>query len=116
MGSAFTEDERAMSIPIAVLKEHKLFFLDSLTSPISAGFKLAEKQGIKALKRDVFLDDKDTADYIKEQWEKAVNIAQKRGHAIILAHPKENTISFLKETLPKNEVKIVPLSELGASP
>ncbi len=115
MGSAFTEDERAMSIPIAVLKEHKLFFLDSLTSPISAGFKLAEKQGIKALKRDVFLDDKDTADYIKEQWEKAVNIAQKQGYAIILAHPRENTIRFLKETLPKNEVKIVPLSELTTS-
>ena len=115
MGSAFTEDERAMSISVAVLKEHKFFFLDSLTSPISAGFKLAEKQGIKALKRDVFLDDKDTADYIKEQWEKAVKIAQKQGYAIILAHPRENTIRFLKETLPKNEVKIVPLSELTTS-
>ena len=64
------------------------------------------------LKRDIFLDDKDTPDYIKVRWQEAVKIAQKQGHAIILAHPRENTIRFLKEVLPKNEVKIVPLSDL----
>ncbi len=112
MGSAFTEDKRAMSVPISILKERNLFFLDSLTSPISVGLKLTEEKGLKALKRDVFLDDKDTFDYISAQWERALNIARKQGHVIVLAHPRENTIKFLKETLPKNEVKIVPISEL----
>ncbi len=115
MGSAFTEDERAMSVIIASIKEHKLFFLDSLTSPVSVGFKLAEKQGLKALKRDVFLDDKDSPDYIEAQWKQLIKTAQKKGYAIILAHPRENTIKFLKETLPKNEVKIVLISELTTS-
>ncbi|MBI4697723.1 MAG: divergent polysaccharide deacetylase family protein [Nitrospirae bacterium] len=115
MGSAFTEDKRALSVVISALKERNLFFLDSLTSPHSAGLKIAKEHGIKALKRDVFLDDENTPDYMETQWDKAVKIAKGRGYAIVLAHPKEDTIKFLQKHLPDNEVKIVPLSELYAS-
>lgn len=116
MGSAFTENERAMNVLISVLKEHGFFFLDSLTTPRSAGIKLAGEQGVKALKRDVFLDYKDNPEDIEAQWKKLVNIAQKKGFAITFAHPRKNTIEFLKKTLPSDEVMIVPLSELISSP
>ncbi len=112
MGSAFTENERAMYVLISVLKEHGFFFLDSLTTPRSAGIMLAGEQGVKALKRDVFLDYKDNPEDIEAQWKKLVNIAQKKGFAITLALPRKNTIEFLKKTLPSDEVMIVPLSEL----
>jgi hypothetical protein len=116
MGSAFTKDERTMYIVISGLKEHRLFFLDSLTTPKSVGFKLAMEQGVKTIKRDIYLDNEDNPDYIETQWKRLVKIARKRGYAIALAHPRKNTIEFLKKTLPSNKVTVVPLSEIIASP
>lgn len=116
MGSAFTKDERAMYVVISGLKERKLFFLDSLTTPKSVSIKLAREQGVKTLKRDIFLDYKDSPDDIEAQWEKLIKIAQKKGYAVTLAHPRKNTVEFLKKTLPSNKVTVVPLSELAVSP
>lgn len=113
MGSAFTEEARAMRILLSVLKEHGFFFLDSLTTPKSAGFRLAKEQGVKALKRDVFLDYNDTPGEIEAEWEKLTAIAQKNGYAIALAHPGKNTIGFLRRTLPSNKVTVVPISKLA---
>lgn len=112
MGSAFTEDSRAMSALMPVLKKRGLFFLDSLTTSGSVGNNLAKTSGVKSLRRDIFLDDEDSPAYIKTQWEKLIKIADKRGSAIALGHPKENTIKFLKEVLPNNQIEVVPLSGL----
>ncbi len=113
MGSAFTQDERAMQVLISELKKKKLFFLDSLTSPKSVGFNLARMQGIKALNRDIFLDDKDDPAEIEAQWMKLIKIANKNGYAILLAHPKKNTTEFLQKILKNNnEVTVVPVSEI----
>ncbi len=113
MGSAFTRDERAMNTFISELKKRRLFFLDSLTTPKTVGVKLAKSQGIKTLSRDVFLDNTNDPVEIEKQWEKLIIIARKRGHAIALSHPRENTIEFLKKVLKNNKaVTIVPISEL----
>lgn len=112
MGSAFTEDSRAMRAVMPLLKKRGLFFLDSLTTSGSVGNNLAKTAGVKSLRRDVFLDDEDSPAYIRTQWETLLKIAGKRGSAIALGHPKENTIKFLKEVLQKDEVEIVPLSGL----
>jgi hypothetical protein len=113
MGSAFTQDERAMQTLIAELKKKKLFFLDSLTASGSVGFHLAEMNGIKALDRDIFLDDNDNPAEIQLQWKKLINIANKKGSAVLLAHPRKNTIEFLQKMLKdNNEVTVVPISEL----
>ena len=112
MGSAFTEDERAMKALLSGIKKYNLFFLDSITTAKSAGAKTAGLQGIKLFKRDVFLDEKDTPEDIKAQWDKAVKIAKEKGYAVVLAHPRKNTIEFLKNVIRDNkEVMIVPLSE-----
>jgi len=112
MGSAFTEDSRAMRAVMPVLKKRGLFFLDSLTTSGSVGNNLAKAAGVKSLRRDVFLDDKDSMAYIMTQWKNLLKIAGGKGPAIALGHPRENTIKFLKEVLQKNEVEVVPLSEL----
>lgn len=113
MGSAFTRDERAMQALIAELKKKKLFFLDSRTASGSVGFHLAEINGMKALERDIFLDDNDHPSEIELQWKKLINIANKKGYAVLLAHPGENTLEFLQKTLQNNnEVTVVPVSEL----
>lgn len=112
MGSAFTEDSRAMRAVMPVLKKRGLFFLDSLTISGSVGNNLAKTSGVKSLRRDVFLDDEDSPAYIRTQWEKLLKIADQRGTAIALGHPKVNTIKFIEEVLPINQVEVVPLSEL----
>ncbi len=113
MGSKFTQDKRAMGTVIAVLKEHDLFFLDSVTSPDTIGYQVAKSSGTRALRRDVFLDNKDDINEIAKQWKRVLKIAKKEGYAITLAHPRRNTFQFLQETLDgNNEIKVVPLSEL----
>ncbi len=113
MGSAFTQDERAMRVLISELKNRKLFFLDSLTSPESTGFQLAKTQGVYSLSRDIFLDDRDTPAEIENQWKKLMALAHRKGFAILLAHPRKNTMEFLRKTLKDNsEIMVVPISEL----
>ena len=102
-----------MATVAAVLKDHDLFFLDSVTSPDTVGYSIAKAAGLEALRRDVFLDNKDDLKEIAHQWERLVKIAKKEGYAIALAHPRKNTFQFLQKILKNNnEVSIVPLSEL----
>jgi polysaccharide deacetylase 2 family uncharacterized protein YibQ len=112
MGSSFTENGHVMDIVLSVLKERQLFFLDSLTTVRSVGEKIARDHGVKTLKRDIFLDNKDVPAYIEAQWKKLLKIADKKGSAIVLAHPRKNTIEFLERVLPKKEVTFVTLSHL----
>lgn len=115
MGSAFTEDERAMTVIILMLKGQGLFFLDSLTTSHSATERVARQGGVKILQRDIFLDNSDDPADIASQWRKLTDIARSKGQAIGLAHPRKNTLDFLTKTLPGSEVKLVPLSELLAN-
>jgi polysaccharide deacetylase 2 family uncharacterized protein YibQ len=113
MGSAFTEDKRAMNILVSELKKHRLFLLDSITTPKSLGLEVSKSHGVSAVRRDVFLDDSNNPADIKTQWNRLLKIASKKGFAVAQAHPIKNTISFLKKTLSDNkDVKVVPLSEL----
>ncbi len=113
MGSAFTQDERAMQAVLSELKKRRLIFLDSRTTPKSVGFKLAKAQELMALQRDVFLDDKDDPREIEIQWKRLVTIAGKKGYAIAQAHPRKNTLEFLQKILGNSrEVQVVPLSAL----
>lgn len=113
MGSGFTKDERGMLVVINTLKKHRLFFLDSLTTPDSVGFKLARAQGLKTGSRDIFLDDADDLKAIEIQWNKLLREARQRGHAIAIGHPRKNTLQFLRKVLRDNkEITVVPLSAL----
>ena len=113
MGSAFTQDRRAMRIVILTLKKRGLFFLDSFTISKSVGFKLAKAEGLRTLRRDIFLDNKDDPVEIERQWKKLLKISRKRGRAIAVGHPRKNTIEFLQKVLENNkEVTVVPVTEL----
>jgi polysaccharide deacetylase 2 family uncharacterized protein YibQ len=113
MGSAFTKDERAMRAVIMELKERRLFFMDSLTTAKSVGYKLAKAGGLDALRRDVFLDNEDDLHEIEAQWERLLEISRKKGYAIALAHPRKKTLEFLQMKLENNkEVTVVPITEL----
>jgi len=115
-GSALTENKEAMKFLMAELKTRDVFFLDSLTNPKSVAYATAREFGLKAAKRDVFLDNEENnPEYIRGQLEELARIGKKRGRAIGIGHPHPATISELRKWL--NEIKeqgieIVPVSQL----
>lgn len=116
MGSKFTEDEEKMRVFLEVLKQKRLFFLDSRTSAESKAGKAADGLGIRNFKRDVFLDNVISEDKISEQLDKAVSEAYKNGFAVAIGHPHKETIAVLKRRLGDitKKVEIVSLSGLNA--
>ncbi len=113
MGSAFTENRRAMNILISELKKRDLLFLDSFTTAKSVGMDIAKLENVGAIRRDVFLDDNNDPAAIKAQWKRLMKIVSKKGFAVAQGHPRKNTIAFLKKILPDNkDIEVVPLSEL----
>jgi hypothetical protein len=76
-------------------------------------YSIAAKSGVKAIRRDVFLDDSNDPKEIRHQWERLLKIAKKNGRAVAQGHPRKNTVEFLETALRDNtEIQIVPLSEL----
>lgn len=115
MGSKATEDKRTMGIVFSELKKRGLFFLDSLVSPRSICLPLAQKVRLEFARRDVFLDNKEDAGYIRGQLEKLKTRAQAYGAAVGIGHDRRVTLEVLKEAMPELEkqgYKFVYLSEL----
>jgi uncharacterized protein len=100
MGSRFTEDRGKMRVVLELLKERKLFFIDSKTSPASVGDRLAREMGIRTAARNVFLDNVQDVAAIRAQIEKLAALARRRGAAIGICHPHKTTIEALAMTLP----------------
>jgi len=115
MGSRFTEDKERLGIVMKELKRRNLFFLDSKTTPRSAGLSAAKEAGVSYIARNVFIDNKDEFDYIVAQLEQSARIARQNGRAIAIGHPKAQTYKALKNWLPKLQkrgIRLVHLSEM----
>jgi polysaccharide deacetylase 2 family uncharacterized protein YibQ len=115
MGSKFTQDVPALKELVAILKERGLFFLDSKTIASSQAYNEAKAAGVPAVERDVFLDDNPSLDSVRHQMRVAEAVARKKGFAVVIGHPKENTIQVLKEFLSQADAKgfqVVPLSAI----
>jgi polysaccharide deacetylase 2 family uncharacterized protein YibQ len=97
MGSRMTQDAQAMKIVLSELKGRDLFFLDSMTTNASKGWKTAMELKMPALKRDIFLDDNPSADAVRLQITRLVKIAKLRGTALAIGHPREATLKSLQE-------------------
>jgi polysaccharide deacetylase 2 family uncharacterized protein YibQ len=115
-GSSLTENLEAMKFLMAELKARDLVFLDSLTSAKSVAYATAKEFGMKAARRDVFLDNEsENAEYIRKQLNELTRIAKEKGHAIGIGHPHPATISELRKWLADAEqqgITIVPVSKL----
>lgn len=115
-GSSLTENREAMKFLMAELKARDLVFLDSLTSAKSVAYATAKEFGMKAAKRDVFLDNEsENAEYIRNQLNELARIAKEKGHAIGIGHPHPATLSELRKWLAdaeKQGITIVPVSKL----
>ena len=100
MGSSFTENREKMRTVLNVLKERKMFFIDSKTTPASTGDRLAREMGVRAGARNVFLDNQQDVAAVRAQIGKLAAMAKRNGGAIGICHPHKTTIQALAVFLP----------------
>lgn len=118
MGSLLTNDVEKMNWLMSEAKDKQFLFLDSKTSESSIAEGVAEKHGVPALGRDIFLDHKGANNDIAEQFRRAEKIAIKTGNAVVICHPYPETLAFLKQnilTISEN-FELVGVSELVQEP
>ncbi len=115
MGSLGTSDAGFMKIILEEFKKRNLFFLDSFTSPRSIVVPISRQLHVPVLRRDVFLDNIEKPEPIRQQIERTAAVSSKSGYAIAIGHYKKYTLEVLAEEIPKLEKRgyqIVKLSDL----
>ena len=111
-GSRFTADEPGLVPVMARLWEKDLFFFDSKTGARSKGESVARDMGVMTAGRDIFLDDVPGEEEVKRQLQALVRQAKRTGVAIAIGHPRDATLTVLKEWLEEDHgVTLVPLDE-----
>ena len=100
MGSAFTADPAAMGTYAALLRAKGLYLVDSVTTPKSTVLDAARIAGIRAARRDVFLDVDLSPGEMRARWDKAVSIAREKGAAVLVCHGRPETMRFVAGLLP----------------
>ncbi|MEE3609606.1 divergent polysaccharide deacetylase family protein [Avibacterium paragallinarum] len=114
MGSAATSDKDLMNKLMIALKEQNLFFLDSKTIGHSVANKIAKQQGVNTLERNIFLDNSDKLIDVQNQFQQAIHYARKHGVAVVIGHPRKNTILVLQHQLHRlpEDIQLVNIGSL----
>jgi polysaccharide deacetylase 2 family uncharacterized protein YibQ len=114
-GSRATADPALMAALMPGLRRRGLFFVDSRTLASTVAYDTAERWGVRAASRKVFLDDSTRPEAILKQLELAARDAERDGSAIAIGHPRPDTIAALAQGLPRLEsqgIHLVFVSEL----
>lgn len=115
MGSAGTSDAQFMGLLMKEIKQHHMFFVDSLTIAGSVAEKYARLNKIPFAKRKVFIDNESSLSSKEKALHELLTIALRDGEAIGIAHVREGTAQAIMEMLPefaKAGIEIVPVSQL----
>jgi len=113
-GSKFTSNLEAMYKLFKALKKDHLGFVDSRTTALSKAAIADKTYKIPFFSRNIFLDDIENENYIKNQLKKAIDIAKKRGYAIAIGHPHKITLETLKNSKKLlNQVDVIYIDELA---
>lgn len=114
MGSRFTRDSGAMRDFLALVRDNHLFFLDSLTTSSSVGYSLAQEMGVKAGRRQVFLDNVEDEAKITAQLRQLLAVAEQQGAAVGIGHPHPQTLAALRAVTPEilARTRMVAVSQL----
>ncbi len=119
MGSRFTMDAEKLAPVLEEMKAHGLFFVDSVTSGSSVAFEEAQRLGLDAGKRDLFLDNVQDVTAIRQELLRLIALAKRRGAAVGICHPYPQTLEALRlerKTFAREGVVVVPVSRLLSTP
>lgn len=115
-GSESTANKPLMNELMRVLREHKLFYIDSRTTAATVAFDTARHSGVPTAYRNVpFLDDVAEVSAVARQLRVALREAREKNDAIAIGHPHPATLKALREVLPEAKaqgVRLVYASEL----
>lgn len=117
MGSQLTQEAVPMAWLMEHLAHHRLYFIDSRTTPLTVALETAHRYGLPAMKRDVFLDNQRDRHKIRQQLRLAIELARRQGFAIAIGHPYPETLAVLGELdglLADSGVRLVSVSRLLA--
>lgn len=116
MGSKGSADIQLMTLLLREMKNSGLFFLDSMTTPKSVARTVSSSLNFPStLKRDVFLDNTDTQDAVRNEVRKLAETARLNGYAVGIGHYRYNTMKVLNEEIPrlkKQGYEFISLQEL----
>jgi polysaccharide deacetylase 2 family uncharacterized protein YibQ len=108
-GSLATADPQLMAELMPALRERGLFFIDSRTTAATVAYDAAERAGVRAASRKVFLDDTSTREAVLAQLDLAARDAARDGYAIAIGHPHPETIAALLQGVPQLEARGIRL-------
>ncbi|HEY5645347.1 MAG TPA: divergent polysaccharide deacetylase family protein [Pseudomonadales bacterium] len=112
-GSLLTARREPMERLMGSIARRGLYFLDSRTTPDSVAESTARAYAVPTIRRDVFLDHVRTTESLAAAFEQSLEIARRRGHAVVIAHPYDITLDFLEHRLARLPAD-VELISLGA--
>ncbi len=115
-GSLGTADQKLMDDLMPLLHQRNLFFIDSRTTAATVAETAAHEAGVAAGRRNVFLDDEQSASAIRKQFGLAIRDAREKGAALAIGHPRPETVEALSEMLPEAErqgLRLVFASDLA---
>ncbi len=116
-GSQATADPALMDELMPVLRDRRLFYVDSRTTAATVAYDTAQDFGVRSAFRNVpFLDDVTEVAAVEKQLELALRGAREKGEAVAIGHPHPATLQALREVLPRAKaqgVRLVPASELA---
>lgn len=115
-GSAITADIEKMAVVLKTASDCGIFFLDSRTNVNTVVPLVAKEMGYNYYERNIFLDNEKTRENALMELKKGLDIANKKGSAIMIGHvwSADFLPALLKELYPelvKNGYKFSVVSE-----
>lgn len=102
MGSMLTPRRDHMGWLMDLLKVRgNLFFVDSRTTRKSSALDAARQRSVPSTWRDVFLDHERDEFAIRKAFERLLALARRRGTALAIGHPYDETLEVLADMLPR---------------
>ena len=105
------------SFVLETVREKGIYFLDSRTNSATKIPSVAMQMGMGWYQRDIFLDNKKTRENYLAELKKGLDIANKKGHVIMIGHvwSAESLPAFLEEAYPELALKGYRFSTVSKS-
>jgi len=116
MGSGYTQDRTAMRVVLDELQQGGQFFVDSKTIGSSIAYDEARRMRVPTATRQIFLDNREDLDYIRQQIRRMVRMSDERGELVAICHPYPETLQAFRQELSwlkQQPVDFVPASALA---
>ncbi|MDP6776165.1 MAG: divergent polysaccharide deacetylase family protein [Candidatus Latescibacteria bacterium] len=101
MGSRVTESREAIREVLREVRSLGFFYIDSMTSPRSVAYQVAQEMGVASRRNAAFLDLRENERAVGAELKALAVRARLEGTAVAIGHAKETTLAVLERELPE---------------